>query len=99
MSVNARYPPALGEEESRYLLSTLKDWSIAHGLAVRPSPGFVSQKQDPSGVLAVTAPVTLFPSPFPKTCFEEGLGIQRAYNELYAAISSDEEWLAQIMTE
>lgn len=84
-------------EEEQYLLSNLKDWSIAHGLAVRPAPAFVPASQDPSGVLASTAPVTLFPSLFPKSCFEDGLALQTAYNELYSAIARDEKWLQGIV--
>lgn len=93
------YPPELAPEEEQFLLSNLKDWSIAHGLAVRPPPAFVSSSQDPSGVLATTAPVTLFPSLFPRACFEEGLAIQKAYNELYSAIARDEKWLQGIVEE
>ncbi|MCJ1248167.1 hypothetical protein MMC30_005384 [Trapelia coarctata] len=98
-SIYPEYPPELTPEQEEYLLSNLNDWSIANGLAVRPSASFVSQEADPSGVLAVTAPVTLFPSPFPKACFEEARSIQTAYNELYAAIASDEEWLGDIIQE
>jgi glutathione synthase len=98
-SMASGYPSALSEAEEQYLLSTLKDWSIAHGLAVRPAPSFVSEQQDPSGVLATTAPVTLFPSLFPRACFEEGRSIQPAYNELYSAIARDEEWLKSIVEE
>ncbi|PSN70907.1 glutathione synthetase large chain [Corynespora cassiicola Philippines] len=101
MSVSsyASYPPELSPDEEQYLLSNLKDWSIAHGLAVRPAPSFVQPSLDPAGVLAATAPVTLFPSLFPRTCFEEGLAIQKAYNELYSAIARDEEWLQSIVEE
>lgn len=98
-SLYANYPPNLSPEEEQFLLSNLKDWSIAHGLAVRPAPAFVSSSQDPSGVLATTAPVTLFPSLFPRPCFEEGLEIQKAYNELYSAIAQDEKWLQDIVEE
>ncbi|KAF2736941.1 glutathione synthetase large chain [Polyplosphaeria fusca] len=93
------YPPDLSPEEEHYLLTNVKDWSIAHGLAVRPASAFVSGEQDPSGVLATTAPVTLFPSLFPQSCFEQGLGIQTAYNELYSAIARDEEWIRGIVEE
>ncbi|KAF2263903.1 glutathione synthase [Lojkania enalia] len=96
---HAEYPPDLSPEEQQYLLTNIKDWSIAHGLAVRPAPSFVSQAQDPSGVLATTAPITLFPSLFPRSCFEQGLAIQNAYNELYSAIARDEEWLKGIVEE
>lgn len=98
-SVYPDFPPKLTAEQSDYLVTSLKDWSIAHGLAVRPSTAFVSEAVDPSGVLATTAPVTLFPSPFPRSCFEEARAIQGAYNELYATIARDEDWLGGIVEE
>ena len=98
-AIYPEYPPELSPEQEKYLLSNLNEWSMANGLAVRPSSAFVSQEIDPSGVLAVTAPVTLFPSLFPRACFEEARFIQKAYNELYAAIARDEEWLGEIIQE
>ena len=98
-SIYPDYPPDLNSVQSGYLLSNLNDWSIANGLAVRPSQAFVSKEADPSGVLAVTAPVTLFPSLFPRACFQESRDIQKAYNELYAAIARDEVWLGEIVQE
>ena len=98
-SIYPDYPPNLTSEQSDYLLSNIKDWSIVIGLAVRPSSSFVSESVDPSRSLAVTAPVTLFPSLFPKACFEEARAIQTAYNELYACIANDEEWLGEIVKE
>jgi glutathione synthase len=93
------YPPDLTAAESENLVFTIKDWSIAHGLAVRPPPALVAAEADPHGVLATTAPVTLFPSPFPRVCFEQARSIQKAYNQLYAAISQDEEFLGEIVQE
>ena len=98
-SIYPDYPPTLTSEQSDYLLSNIKDWSILNGLAVRPSPSFVSEKMDPSRSLAVTAPVTLFPSLFPRVCFEEARAIQTAYNELYACVANDEEWLGEVVKE
>ena len=94
-----KYPPELTPAESEQLLFTIKDWSIAHGLAVRPPPALVSSKVDPYGILATTAPVTLFPSPFPRVCFEQAKSIQKAYNRLYAAIAQDEDFLQGIVQE
>lgn len=93
------YPPELKEQQKEYILSNLKDWSIAHGLAVRPAPSYVPTEQDPSGALATTAPVTLFPSLFPRVCFEQAKSVAKAYNELYSAIASDEGWLKGIVEE
>lgn len=93
------YPPEPTSDEVSQLVSIIKDWSIAHGLAVRPPPAVVPESADPHGVLATTAPVTLFPSPFPQVCFEQAQGIQVAYNQLYASIAQDETFLKAIVEE
>ena len=93
------YPPHILAEETEYLLSNLKDWSILHGLAVRPSTKYVSRDIDPTRSLAVTAPITLFPSLFPRSCFGLARDLQTVYNELYAHIASDENWLAEVVEE
>ncbi|QSZ30513.1 hypothetical protein DSL72_000067 [Monilinia vaccinii-corymbosi] len=95
----SRYPPDISAEESEQLLVAIKDWSIAHGLAVRPPPTLISTEADPHGVLATTAPVTLFPSLFPRTCFEQAKSVQKAYNILYASIAQDEAFLTDIVQE
>jgi glutathione synthase len=92
------YPPTLDDAlEKDRLVQTIKDWTIANGLAVRPPPAVASN--DSEGILAMSAPVTLFPSPFPKSCFEEATAIQAQYNELYARISQDEEFLSGLVQE
>lgn len=93
------YPPEPTADEVAQIAAVVKDWTIAHGLAVRPPPALVASEADPQGVLATTAPVTLFPSPFPRVCFEQAKSIQSAYNELYASISQDEEFLRGIVEE
>jgi hypothetical protein len=98
-TVYAAYPPSLTPEQEDYVVQCVKDWSIQHGLAVRPSPSFVVKGVDPRAVLATNAPVTLFPSPFPKSCFDRARHLQAVYNELYAAIANDEEWLEGIVKE
>ena len=54
---------------------------------------------DPEGALAIHAPVTLFPSRFPRKCFEQATSVQKAYNELYAKISGDEPFLSGLVDE
>lgn len=98
-SIYPDYPPELSDARSQYLLTNLKDWSISNGLAVRPALSYVPQEQDPELSLATTAPVTLFPSLFPRSCFEQGIKIQPAYNKLYSAIAQDEKWLKPIIEE
>ena len=98
-SILADYPPPLTPEQQNNLVSTVKDWAIHNGLAVRPNPAFVSKDADTHGVLATNAPVTLFPSPFPKSSFQTAVDVQTTYNELYANISRDEAWLGKIVEE
>ncbi|OBT55861.1 glutathione synthetase [Pseudogymnoascus sp. 24MN13] len=86
-------------EQIAHITTLVKDWSIAHGLAVRPPPALVASESDPHGILATTAPVTLLPSPFPQVCFKQASSVQTAYNGLYASISRDEGFLASIVEE
>lgn len=93
-SVYAEYPPTLNPAQKEFLVMTVKDWATQNGLMVR-----LASETDPNGVLATNAPVTLFPSPFPRTCFEEAKALQTVYNELYAAITRNEQWIGKIMEE
>ena len=93
------FPPQLSQAQEENLVSNLKDWALANGLVVKPSSALIPKRVDSPGVLGTVAPVTLFPSLFPRACFEEALKLQKAYNILYAAISSDEDWLGGIVQE
>lgn len=98
-SIWGSYPPKASDEQLDYLAQTVKDWTIFNGLTVRPNPSFINDETNPNHVLATNAPVTLYPSPFPRKCFEQAQRLQASYNELYAAIAGDEVWLGQIMQE
>jgi glutathione synthase len=98
-SIYSSYPPPLDPAQEQFLLSTIKDWTIQHGLAVRPNPSMIPEEIEKKGVLATNAPVTFFPSPFPRSCFDESRAVQTLYNELYAAIACDEAWLGKVMEE
>ncbi|EPS42006.1 hypothetical protein H072_4019 [Dactylellina haptotyla CBS 200.50] len=91
------YPPHLTAEQLSYLVTSFTDYSLSHGLVVRPVPSFVAQ--NPNNAIATTAPVTLWPSPFPKNLFTEARAIQTACNLLYARVASDESWLGELTTE
>ena len=94
------YPPSLRDDtEQQSLVDTIKDWSIGNGLAVRPPPTVIPPEANPEGIAAINVPVTLFPSPFPKVCFDQARRVQTAYNELYAAVSRDEDFIAQTVKE
>lgn len=93
------YPPVVDDDERQRLVEVIKDWTVANGLTVRPPPTLVPAGVDPSGVLATSVPVTLFPSPFPRSCFDQAKAVQKAYNELYAKVSQDEQFLSFIVKE
>jgi glutathione synthase len=97
-TIYSTYPPEVDSAQRQFLVSTIKDWTIHNGLTVRPSSDFIAE-EDKRRVLATNAPVTLFPSPFPQRCFDHARAIQKAYNELYATISSNEKWLGAIIEE
>jgi glutathione synthase len=93
------YPPALSKAELDRLLDVVEDWTVVHGLTVRPPPTILDPQSEHSRVLATSAPITLFPSLYPRQCFEEARKVQQPYNELYARVSQDETYLAEVVQE
>jgi len=87
------YPPSLDPKALDFLLTSLTDYCLSHGVTVRP------QTPSEGNHLASHAPVTLFPSLFPRIAWEQAVKIQRTYNVLYARISNDVDWLGKIMDE
>ncbi|KAK9377814.1 glutathione synthase [Lipomyces chichibuensis] len=90
----ATYPPTLTEEETANLAVALRDWSLSHGLIIR-APADTNAADEAS----VHVPLTLHPSPFPKNLFDQALGLQTVFNELYAKVADDSEFLTKITTE
>jgi len=92
----ANYPPEITSEALAHLKTAFTDYSLSHGLTVRPPPTFAA---NPNNALSTTAPVSLYPSLFPRECFEYGCRVQEAYNHIYAAVAADTEWLGKVVTE
>ncbi|KAF2666410.1 glutathione synthase [Microthyrium microscopicum] len=92
----ADYPPEISQQQQDFAVGQLKNYALSVGFTVKP---FAVQTDDgpklPEG--AVPAPITLYPSLFPKSCFEEALDIQQSYNTLYANITRDTAWLEDIV--
>lgn len=84
--------PSLTPVEQSDLTENLTQWSLANGLIMYP-PNFKSYS-------AGIAPVTLFPTPFPKKAFENAIAVQKLFNELYInVVSQHKEWLIKIIAE
>lgn len=81
--------PNLSENENKLLLERLCQYSLANGLVMYP-PGFNLANAD-------IAPVTLFPTPFPKDLFEQAKNVQNTFSRLYAlVVSHQKNWLLDL---
>ncbi|KAK4992072.1 hypothetical protein LTR66_006391 [Elasticomyces elasticus] len=86
------YPPNLTEELVTHLITEVKDWQSTHGSLLK-----LVRTENEHTVLCRPIGVSLFPSLFPKACFEEAVQIQTIYNKLYVAISEDAQWLFDVL--
>lgn len=79
------FPELLKEHEDE-LVESLLHWSLSNGLIMYP-PNYAKYQ-------ANNAPITLFPTPFPKKLYENAIEVQEVFNELYVnVISKEKEWL------
>ncbi|XP_017266719.1 glutathione synthetase [Kryptolebias marmoratus] len=75
----------------KQLADVAKDEALLQGILMRT-------KEDPNSSELVTyAPFTLFPSPFPKAAFLQGLAVQTHYNTLVDKISQDTDFLQEAL--
>jgi hypothetical protein len=92
------YPPDLTADQHEQLINTVTDWLISHGLFIARLTG-PDKTQYPIRVPSSLSfcPVTVFPSLFPRTCFNEAIEIQPEFNKLYATVAADEDWLSGVV--
>lgn len=83
-------PFELKDEHLDFLLESVRDWQFQHGSLIKFPPVT-------GAIIARPIGATLFPSNFPRACFEEACNIQRIYNRLYVAIAADDKWLFETM--
>lgn len=83
--------PKLDEKDEQQIIFDLTQYGLAHGLVMYPQP-FENYQ-------ANLAPVTLFPTPFPKSQFDKAVRLSKTYNALYAAIVAEKKWLLRIVEE
>lgn len=83
--------PAISADKEQELIESLNHYCLANSIIIYP-PNF--QNYQP-----VNAPVTLFPTPISRGAFKQGEEVQTIFNELYARIVLEEEWLVKIIEE
>lgn len=92
MSVAQKDFPLLSKERMNELVHQITQFGLANGLIMYPPAPYLESQP-------VLAPVTLFPTPFPRGQFEKSLQIQKIYNKLYANIVSEQKWLKDVITQ
>ncbi|SGZ58985.1 CIC11C00000003965 [Sungouiella intermedia] len=82
--------PTLSEKNQAILVERLLQWSLANGLVMYP-PNFSIHS-------ANNAPITLFPTPFPKDLFERAVDVQQSFNKLYVSVvANQKKWLLDVI--
>lgn len=94
-------PSTASEQEAADLLHAARDWALSHALVYRPplqDSNHTSVDSDtPFHTSVIHAPFALYPSPFPRQLFDLAIDIQTTYSELYARISTDFDFLEQVI--
>ncbi|GMM30044.1 glutathione synthase [Martiniozyma asiatica (nom. inval.)] len=82
--------PKPGKEQIDSIIYNATQFGLANGLIMYPPAPY-------SDYSPVLAPVTLYPTPFPRDQFTKALRIAKSYNELYANIVLENKWLMNII--
>lgn len=78
---HADFPSISKKEIEENIIPELQQWSLSNGLILATD----------SKSKAVTAPTTVFPTPIPRSAFDQAKLLQKSFNKLYAAISNSNE--------
>jgi glutathione synthase len=84
------WPPDLTDNQLLDLKIAAMDWAAAHGLVVC--------HPDRESRTTVHAPISLFPTPYPKSCYDLAQKLQPHYNQLVDEVARDDEFLSSVMT-
>ena len=87
------------DDRLQAIASQIHDWQINHGSLLKVQQPNSREREQRQGVLCRPVGVSAVPTVFPRAQFEHALQLQTTYNELYAAIATDEPWLAQTIQE
>ncbi|MCJ1441382.1 MAG: hypothetical protein MMC23_001868 [Stictis urceolatum] len=80
-------------QELSALIDEVKDWQLVHGSLLK-----LVLTENEHTILARPVGATVFPSPFPRSCFDEARALATIYNDLYAKVASSEAWLEQALS-
>lgn len=95
-----RWPPKLEHQQLDLLATAAVDYALSHSIVYRPLPAERKAGQSSSAAphdASIHAPISLLPSPFPRHLFEQSQALQPLYNDLYARISIDDNFLTKVI--
>ncbi|WVR04500.1 glutathione synthetase [Kwoniella sp. DSM 27419] len=85
------WPPALSPEQHDQLVLLSSTYALSHGFTLLPP----NSAHPPTS--AISAPLSLLPTPFPRGAYDLAVSLQTMYNALYARIALDWEFLDRVM--
>lgn len=85
------WPPQLTPAQTAALTAEATDYALAHGIVYRPAAA------SPPSTHVHHAPISLFPSPFPRSAFHTAIKLQSTLNELYARVALDDAFLERVI--
>jgi glutathione synthetase len=88
------YPPPLTRLQASFLITTIQDKAAEIGCLTKVNDKTTGHPT----VFTQPAPITLFPSLFPKTCFDSAQLLQSGFNKLYASIACNVPWLERTLS-
>ncbi|KAI6140616.1 glutathione synthase [Pisolithus tinctorius] len=89
----SQWPPSLTDDQIGALTQHATTYALSHGLTYLPP----SATQPPSPSSVIHAPISLLPSPIPRSLFERAQQLQSSYNILYARVAMDDDFLDKVM--
>ncbi|KAG6337388.1 hypothetical protein ID866_1711 [Astraeus odoratus] len=89
----SQWPPTLTNSQIESLTHHATTYALSHGLTYLPQ----GTTQPPSPSSVIHAPLSLLPTPIPRSLFKHAQRMQSAYNNLYARIAMDDHFLDNVM--
>lgn len=86
------WPPKLTQAQHDHVLLLAISYALSHGLTLLP-PGNPTPTPPTH---SITAPISLFPTPFPAQLYHLACELQPVYNALYARIALDWQFLDRV---
>lgn len=81
------------ESQIDQLATEIRDYQITHGSLLK-----LVRFEEPTTVPCRPVSVSLYPTSFPRSLFDEALALQQHFNELYIRASNDHDWLESVLS-